>query len=255
MTQIMFENFGVPGLYICLQQVLALYAYGRTTGTVVDVGDGVSHTVPIYEGYALPHAILRMDYGGRNLTDYMKKLISERGYTFTNYQDNTTGRTIRDIKEKCCFVAANLNPEMINSASNSKEINYELPDGNIIKLGHERFKCPEALFEPSFIGREADGIHHALANAIMKTDLDIRSDLRKNVCVAGGSSLFEGFPERLEASQNKTQACKVVAQPERKYSTWIGGSIVASLSTFEEMWISRAEYEEHGPSIVHRKCF
>merc|ERR1711904_188587 len=89
MTQIMFETFNSPAFYVAIQAVLSLYASGRTTGIVLDMGDGVSHTVPIYEGYCLPHAVLRLDLG-------------ERGYSFTTSAEK---EIVRDIKEKLSYVA------------------------------------------------------------------------------------------------------------------------------------------------------
>lgn len=267
LTQVMFEVFNVPAMHVSIQAVLSLYTTGRTTGVVLDAGDGVSHTVPVYEGYALPHAIKRIDTAGRDLTKHLARLLTERGFKF---ESTAELEIVRDIKEKLCFVTTDFDAEMRFSEDCSKrrkvaqdcadgEKQFELPDGSMIVLGSERFRCPEALFRPQLLGKEQRGVHQMVYDAVMQCDLDLRRALFGSVVLSGGTTMLPGLVERLTKELVEmlppSQRVRVVAIPERKYSVWIGGSTLASLTTFQQQWITRTEYDEIGPRIIHQKCF
>lgn len=257
MIETMFGTFNVPNFYVGVQAVFALYASGRTTGTVLDSGDGVTHTVPIYEGYPLPHAILRIDLAGQDITSYLMKLLMESGTSLSSFTDQ---EVIRDIKEKTCFVALDFEGTKKEADQSSvHDIAYELPDGNTVMIGSQRFKAPEALFRPDILQRDFLGVHELINNSIMKCEIDVRRDLYGSVCLAGGTTMISGLSERLNKELvslvPSNMRPKIISPAERKYSVWIGGSILSSLSSFQAMWISKSEYDDAGASIVHRKCF
>jgi actin beta/gamma 1 len=257
-TQIMFDNFDVPALHLSASAILSLCASGRTTGLVIDSGDGVTSIVPVYESSVLEHAAWNMPLAGRDLSFYLMMLLRERGISIYAADERDI---VRVIKEAFSYVPLDFNNEVEKFANDptSFDKHFELPDGNVIAIGEERFRCPEALFDPSVCGIDSEGIHTLTYNCIMKTDVDVQKEMFSNIMMAGGTTMIHGMRERISkeiinivpGSMNVT----LRAPPDRCYSTWIGGSIIASLSTFSEQYITKSEYEEYGSKIVHRKCF
>uniref|UniRef100_A0A6B2L8R4 Actin n=1 Tax=Arcella intermedia TaxID=1963864 RepID=A0A6B2L8R4_9EUKA len=249
-AQFIFETFRVPALYTPVSSALALYASGRTSGLVVNLGELLGYTVPVYEGHALPHAAGRLDFAGRDLTDYLQQLLLERGYLFSTAADR---EIVKCIKEKLAYIP-------LDNATPAPETSYVLPDGQVISVGDERCKCPEALFQPSLIGSDCWGLGECVFDSVMRCDGDVRREMCMNVVLEGGTTMFLGTPERLKKELERLvvpagMQVKVIAPLERKYSVWIGGSIVGSLSNFPLMWISKQEYQEVGPAIVQRRCY
>ncbi|KRX43728.1 Alpha-centractin, partial [Trichinella nativa] len=248
-----FETFNVPALYISMQAVLSLYSTGRTTGVVLDCGDGVTHAVPIFEGFALPHSIVRTNIAGRDVTRLLRLLLRKEGVEFYR---SSEFEIVRTIKERICQVSTD---SQRDDTGSSDKVQYMLPDGSTVVLGPCRFRAPEVLFRPDFIGEECEGAHECLAYCIQKSDIELRRQLYQNIILSGGSTLFPGFGDRLlnevKRLAPKDIKIRITAPQERLFSTWIGGSILASLDTFRKMWISKKEYEDEGARVVHRKCF
>jgi len=254
-AEIFFETFNVPALYVQVQAVLSLYASGRTTGVVLDSGDGVTNAVPVYEGFALPHAIQRIDVAGRDVTEYLQLLLRKAGH---NLHTSAELEVVRDIKEKICYVAFNVEKTEKEDIE-EPEVPYKLPDGNVIQIAAEKFRAPEILFNPALVGQEYVGIHQTLVNSISKADLDLRRSLFSDILLSGGSTLFEGFGDRLLSEVRKLSPrdtkIKIFAPRNRILSTWVGGSILAHLATFKKMWVTRKEYDEGGKNAIFRKTF
>ncbi|XP_044523659.1 actin-related protein T3 [Gracilinanus agilis] len=255
MTELFFENFEVPALYVSIQPVLALFASGYTTGYVLDSGAGVSQCVPIFEGYCLPHGVLRLDLAGRDLTDYLIKLLQDHGILLLSQSDK---KVVKNIKENYCYVAANFEDETTKNPA-VLEKTYKLPDGKTIKLHDEMFRCPESLFLPGHLNLEAPGIDKLCYSSIMKCDMDLRNSFFSNIVLAGGSTCFPGLDKRLVKELAlmvpANTSVRVSAPPDRKVSGWMGGSILASLPAFQDMWITTAEFKEVGANIIHQRCF
>ena len=201
MVELMFDTFQVQGLYVAIQAVLSLYANGRTTGIVCDSGDGVTHTVPVYEGFCIPHAVKKNFIAGRAITSHLNELLIKDNIADPSSGASTAWKQIvRTIKEDCCYVALDPIAEREKAANSAMLVkDYELPDGQTVQINTPRFMAPEALFYPDLIreGDETLGMHKMVFESVKECDIDIRKELYGNIILSGGSSLYNGLPDRL----------------------------------------------------------
>lgn len=267
MVTVMFEKYQFDSCYVAIQAVLTLYAQGLLTGVVVDSGDGVTHIVPVYEGFALPHLTRRLDVAGRDVTRYLIKLLLLRGYAFNRTADF---ETVRQMKEKLCYVGYDLELETRLSQETTVLVeNYTLPDGRVIKVGSERFEAPEALFQPHLVDVEAVGMAEQLYNTIQAADMDIRSELYKHIVLSGGSTMYPGLPSRLEKEVKQLYLTRTLKgdtsrldkfklriedPPRRKHMVFLGGAVLADIMKDKEnFWMTKADFDEMGAERLIQK--
>jgi actin len=259
MTEIAFEAFSCPTLVVANTLALTLFSTGRSTGLVVDSGAGRTHVGPVWEGYTMPHFLKRIDVGGNDITDLLQRKLRADGYPFSTHQD---WLQVERIKESLCFTSLNCQRELSYcTESRTVERWHELPDGQQIFMNEHRFTTPEAMFTPEFLGREESKDVPALPNviheAIQMCDPSIQAELYGAIVLGGGNTLFPKFDERVQRAVSALapsgMTTRAVAFPDRKYATWLGGSVLGSLRTFPSMWVTKNEYDDYGASIVHRK--
>ena len=305
MTELMFETFNAPAVFISKDCVLECYACGRTTGLVIDIGANGTVLSPVLDGYVDARGLNKSIIGGRYMDSYalslikkqatkinsitamlpyfrVKKIVGQdRGLyacasgvsnvhsTYDAFMNLEMGR---DLRESVCRVAESTLLETDPRFANLPMTIYELPDGTIVDMGIERFQMCEMLFDPSIINEENsyelsllgyqsgtnDGIARLISNSILKCDTEVQGNLLQNLIIAGGGSCTEGMPERIKLEvENLVHSSapglriKTIAlgTSERSLTTFLGGSILASLGSFHEMWMSRQEYDEHGPGL------
>jgi actin-related protein len=249
-AQTFFEAFGVPQMAVVPSGICALYASGRTTGVVLDSGGGVTHISPVFDSYIIQNATNRINHGGEDVTEHLKNILFERGLNFTTPQDELL---VRRIKENMCYVSPNYESEMKTAVE--ALANFDLPDGQTICLGKERFRAPEILFSPFITLSELPSLQELCANAVKSCGIDIRKQLLGNIVLCGGNTLFPGIGKRLEEEVLRYfpglfGSVNVIESPDRLFSSWAGASVLASLPSFGANIVTKEVYDEHGPSIV-----
>ena len=218
---------------------------------------GYSHTIPIFEGFSIAHAINRINLAGRHITEYLIKLLYEKNYIAIS---SSQREIVKDIKEKLAYIAIDFDSELASSKILSSDISktYHLPDGNIIKLEDQHFRCAELLFRPSLDGKDLKGVHCIVDKSIKESDVDIRRALYENILLSGGTTMMVGMQERLDKEMAfmapSAIKCQVIALPQRQYLPYAGGMVLASLSGLNDKWVTKQEYEEFGSKIMHIKC-
>jgi len=291
LCEIMFEKFDVPGFYLAKNAVLSAFACNRTSGVVLDCGATHTTAVPIHDGMVLNKAVAQSPLCGDFVLAQCKAYLEEQAQIElvpyyqvkskeavesgepakftrrTNVNDLTESYKKFMLKETLLDFATNV-LQVSDSQYNENDIGllprvtYEFPNGYNTDFGEERFRIPEVLFDPTLVkGVQPNTMFdtvHLVTGSIGMCDPELRLGFFSNIMVVGGNSLLTGFIERLTNEFNnlsyKTKLYPPPTTAERRFSSWIGGSILGSLGTFHQMWISKQEYEENGKCIVDKKC-
>jgi len=275
-ADVMFKEFNVRALQIDIQPLLALYAYGKSTGMIVDIGHGLTQLVPIYRGFIIPKAAKIVPLGGQDITAYLIRLLMHKGYYLTTIMGMEIAK---EIKERLCYVALDPKEEAerirrrkawpedlyTGIAEEGVEIKrakgtYRLIDGTVIRLEEEVFLAPEVLFNPSLIGADIKSLPSLIIDSIMACDIDLRKELLRHIILCGGTSMLKGLPKRLMKElvnglreRGIKTTPRVVTPKLREIFVWIGASKLASLIEEKDLWVYRDEYEKHGIRIFREK--
>ena len=253
----LLDSLGVPAIFFASQPLLSLFSTSATSGTVLESGEGVTQSCVVYEGYSIPSSYERYNYGGGDVTEYLKYLIKKRGYHFYN---STEIKLINDIKENYCYLETNKRIFNSNKKTiNIKNTKYYLPDGSNIIIGDERIQAPEMLFNPGLIGKEYLGFADMIISSINKIDVEIKKHSYENIWISGGNTSFkelkEKFVDELKNKLEKGMSINVFENEKinPKYRCWVGGNIISILEIFKKMWVTRSEWNENGNEIIHIK--
>ncbi len=281
-ARVLFENLNVPAVVMMNSGVLTTYASGRTTGIAIESGAERTHVVPVWEGYATPHATHRLDVGGNDITWALATRLRSEGYAVSTEQDFDNLNAIKEASNMCYIAkdyAAEVEKYRALNAARRGSAAFGLPDGNTVHVSDQRFVLPEMLFRfgnvpegpelaqelpgaprttTSALGcAKFGGLTGVLRDAVGLCDVSLHQELLGNIVLGGGNTLLAGFDDRLQrevaAATSSNFVVRTMSFPCRKYSAWIGASVLGTVSTLPVMWTSKAEYEEEGVGIVHTK--
>ena len=259
MIEIVFERFFMIGAQVQIQAVLALYASGRTTGLVFDSGDGVSHTVPVFKGYGIKHAVGSSKTAGREVSTRVLEVLAQDNGLDLRSESNGL-ELARELKEKVCRVALNYEEELDQYRKDpAKAVPYEMRDGQMIACRDLVVVPPEVLFKPNSFGIRRPSVSEVLGKTIDNVNIDTRKDLFKNTVLSGGTTCLRDYVSRFKneytalVPENSKSEVTITEPSDRTNSVFMGGSILASLNTFKQQWITKEEWEEKGKEVLSQK--
>lgn len=257
-SQILLDKLNIPAIFFASQPILSLLSTSSTSGIILESGDGVTQSCFVCEGYSIPCSYERYNYGGKDVTEYLKTMLRKRGYNFYNTSEI---KLVNDIKENLCYLEPGKRTEYSNvkKSLNRKLIPYYLPDGNFISIGEERILAPEILFNPEYIGKEYLSFTDMIISSINKIDIELRKKAYESIWLSGGNTAIKDLNEKLiEELKNKFGKTLFINILENEkinpqYRCWVGGNIISTLEIFKKMWITKNEWNENGNEILHIK--
>ena len=255
-THTLVDNLGVPGIFFASQPLLSLFSTSATSGTVLESGEGVTQSCVVYEGYSIPSSYERYNYGGKDVTEFLRDLLKKKGYHFYN---STELKIINDIKENLCYLEINKRNNSYKKTNHIKSSPYYLPDGSNISIGEERILAPELLFNPEYTGKEYLGFTDMIISSINRIDIDLKKSSYENIWLSGGNTSFKELDGKLvnELKNKLGKDYRInIFENEKinpKYRCWVGGNIISTMEVFKTMWVTRYEWNEKGSRIIHIK--
>jgi len=254
-AKVLFDKLGASTIFFASQPILSLFSTSQMTGVILESGAGVTQTCAIYEGYSIPVSYERYNYGGKDVTEYLKNMLKMRGYYFYNSSEI---KFVNEIKEKMCYLEANKKMDFpkIKKIMNKNLFQYFLPDGNNISIDDEVTLAPEILLNPEYIGKEFLSFSEMISSSINKTDSNLKVNFYNNIWLSGGNTGFRDLKTRLfnelkfpKFETNIYENDKIKPQ----YRCWVGGNIISILEIFKKMWVTKNDWNEKGSEIIHIK--
>lgn len=252
-TSTLFDLFDVPAVFYAKQPILSLFSTSNTSGTILESGSDITQCCFINDGNAVPNSYIRYDYGGRNVSEYLQRILKYSGFSFTT---SAEFRIVEKIKEMCYFCVQQREKGR-DTHQEVSQSQFLLPDNTIINLKEEKVMAPEILFDLSIVGLHYMSFTEIVMTCMSKIDVDIRSKQNK-LLFTGGNTLFKGTKEKFMVDyksrvKNPIKFIFYISSKNKMYECWLGGNAISGLDSLKRMWITKGDWREKGKAILAQK--